>query len=294
MREKILKVLLKDPPKGDLEEFCPEDRLKISCVVVFWKRIELIETLLSCLIEQNMEKKEFEVILVEDRGGSEEGRNLSSRYPQLLINYYAPSEGWSRMGYMRNYGLSKASGEIVLFLDDDTVILDNTFLERLYSTFQKDSSLMAILPRGMASFCLTNPRYSYHDPFFFTNRCLAYRRQCLIELKGFDSSFIGQEDVEFAIRFLVKKYKYIKEPSLVYLHPPFIMNNLTKAAAVGYSFANSKYNFLTKLLLAINGSRWLPKILWPTKKNLYQSKFALGFLIGYLQGILKKTPVSYN
>lgn len=293
MREKILKILLKNPPKGDLWEWEKEDCYKISCVFVFWKRISLIKSILNCLLWQKFNKKNFEVILIEDKGGTELGRNLKDEFYSLNISYFAPSTNHGKMGYMRNYGISKARGEIVLFLDDDTVILEPQFLSNLYNYFKIDASLMAVIPKGNASFCLIKPKYSYHDPYFFTNRCMAYRRKCLIELKGFDNNFIGQEDVEFAIRFLAKGYKYIKTDAIQYYHPPFIVKDLKKPQAVGYSFAQSKYPFYLKILLVINGARWLCRIIYPTFKNINMAKFSVGFIFGFLKGLCKKEKVSY-
>ena len=294
LRKRIIKSLLKEIPEGDLEECCSQDKYKISCVFVFSKRINMISQALLCLERQDLSKDDFEVILVEDRGGSAEGRSIPNEFQKLNISYYTPEVGWGMMGYMRNYGLSKAQGQVILFLDDDTVIWDRTFLKKLYKFFEEDPGLMAVIPRGNPLFCLIRGHYSYHDPFFFTNRCMAYRRSCLIELKGFDSSFIGQEDVELAIRFIVRGYRFVDTERLQYYHPPLIVNSAGKAIAVGYSFARSRYGMGLRFLLAINGARWLPRAIFPTRKNIYMSRFAWGFLVGFFKGLLGMQPPSYT
>jgi len=192
------------------------------------------------------------------------------------------------MGFMRNYGLSKAKGEFVLFLDDDTVLMESDFLKNLATIFAADPGLDAVMPEGFASQALIKGRYEFHDPFFFTNRCMAYRKQCLIDLKGFDSNFIGQEDVEFAIRFMAKNYKYMQTHDLHYYHPPLIYDNTAKGYAVGASFANSKYNPVMKFFLLINGTRWLPLYFMPGLKNRFMARFAAGFLKGFMHTILNK------
>ena len=293
LRRKIIKLFLKKIPEGDLKEYIAHNRYKISCIFTFFKRIHLMRQALLCLESQKFEKGDFEVILVEDRGGSSEGRSLIHEFPSLNISYYSPNKGWGRMGYMRNYGLSKAQGEVILFLDDDTVIWDRLFLKKIYNFFKKDSDLMAVIPKGNALFCLIRKHYSYHDPFFFTNRCMAYRRSCLIEMKGFDSNFIGQEDVEFAIRFIAKGCKFIKSNEIQYYHPPFIVEGFNKAMAVGYSFSKSKYKKWIKLILGINGTRWLLRIIGPTQKNIYMAKFSWGFMIGFIKGLYKEEKVTY-
>jgi len=249
--------------------------------------------ILDCLAAQEVDKDSIEVILVEDKGGTPEGKKLASDFARWLnISYFTPESNWGRMGYMRNYGLSKSRGNIVLFLDDDTIILDNRFVAKLEKLFE-DETLMAVIPKGNPSFCMIEGRYSYHDPYFFTNRCMAYRKKCLIDLSGFDSSFIGQEDVEFAMRFLAKAYRHIKTETIQYYHPPLVVNNLKKPQAVGYSFARSGYRSLLKFLLLVNGSRWLYRILYPTPKNRNMAKFSFGFLLGFFKAFITKEEMQY-
>jgi GT2 family glycosyltransferase len=237
----------------------------------------------------------MEVILVEDKGGSEEGRKLGDCFPGLNISYYAPVDGWGHMGYMRNVGLSKAMGEYVLFLDDDTVILDQGFVGKLIDIFSKKPDLQAVIPHGFASYALIDGRYDYHDPFFFTNRCMAYRRSCLIRLNGFDAQFIGQEDVEFAIRFIANGLKSYKSNELTYYHPPMVYIDTSKGKAVGASFARSSYPWYIKTLLFINGSRWLPLALFQGGQRRHKAMFAKGFVQGFLSILFRKNKsVSYR
>ena len=293
MRKRIVKRIIRKANSGGLWEWQEKDKYDISCVFVFYQRHKLIKNILYCLSTQDFPKDRMEIILVEDRGGSDNTRDLLQGFNTLHISYYAPSNNWRKMGYMRNYGLSKASGEIVLFLDDDTVILDQYFLKKLQTLFDSDPDLMAVLPKGNPAYCLIKNHYHYHHPYFFTNRCVAYRRECLVELRGFDNTFIGQEDVELAIRFLAKGYKYLNTSELQYYHPPLIVKGLGKAKAVGYSFGCSSYPFLLKCLLALNGSRWLYRFIFPSTKNIYMSKFAIGFLLGFFQAFLSKEPPNY-
>ena len=296
MREKIIQLLLKNPPKGDLEYFEEENKYKISCIFVFYKRMDLMANILHCLNSQDFDKKKTEIILVEDRGGSEEGRNLTRKFSKENIYYYpAPEKGWGKIGYLRNYGLSKAQGEYILFLDDDTVITDNLFLEKICLRLDNEKQLDAVIPHGNAAFSIIDGKYAFHDPFFSTNRCMAYRRSCLIETGGYDSSFIGQEDVEFAIRFIACGFQSVKDETLKYYHPPLIYTDLNKGRAVGASFAVSKYNNMIKFLLLINGVRWLPLIIFPGLKNRYMGMFAAGFGIGFIQSFFfRNKNINYS
>jgi len=89
------------------------------------------------------------------------------------------------------------------------------------------------------------------------------------------------------MRFTIAGKIFINSDSLEYYHPPFIFNNMNKAAAVGLSYAKIKdrYPFLIWILLILNGLRYLPLLLIPFSKR---SRMEIVFSIGFLYGIYCK------
>lgn len=298
-RSYILRTLYKLFPfdlTGD-QELDPEVKgPAVSCVINFYGRVELMRNILTCLSDQNLRADNFEVVIVEDRGGTKEGKELVSEYREKLnIKYFVLEENFGVMGYARNFALSKTSGEYILFLDDDTIILDKDFLQLLVKEFEQTGA-DAVMPYGSASFCLIKDSYSYHDPYFPTNRCMTYTRETLSELKGFVSQIIGQEDVEFTVRLTASGKKMYRSNLLSYMHPPLIYNNTNKAAAVGYSFTRlrKRYPFVIWLLLLVNGFRYIPLYLIPgSTKYRMQARFSLGFAKGVWYSITGR-QIGYN
>ena len=284
------------PIYGDAE-IGSEVKYDISCIINFYSGTELLRKILYCLKEQDLDRRRFEVLLVEDRGGTPEGEKVASEFSNYLnLKYLTLKDNFGIMGYSRNLGICKSEGKYILFLDDDTVILQSNFLTCLFETFERETS-DGIMPRGYASFCLTKNKYQFHDPFYPTNRCMAYSRKVLAELKGFKSSIIGQEDVEFTVRLKIRKKILAKNPSLVYFHPPLIQQNYNKSAAVGLSYYNLKkeYPFIIWILLLINGCRYLPLVLLQfNEKYRNQFRFSAGFFIGILYGIKGRKRVDYR
>ena len=295
IREAILKTAYKISGfslTGNLASKNVTNRYQISCIINFYGRTDLLRGILTSLAEQNMDKDKFEVLLIEDRGGTEAGEKIADEYsPHLTIKYKPLTENFGTMGYARNYGISESKGEYVLFLDDDTVILEHDFLDLLIEEFNS-SNADGIMPHGSASYCLVDGKYSFHDPYFPTNRCMAYKREVLIELGGFVSEIIGQEDVEFVVRFTAAEKRLHRSNVLNYMHPPLILPNANKAAAVGLSFSklNSRYPLIVWIMLLLNGLRYLPLALFPVStKYKMQSRFSIGFLIGMWYAATGKT-----
>lgn len=292
-RLKILTLLNKISPlnlKGDAK-IGNKTEYDLSCIINFYGRTELLKNILSCLAEQDIDKDRFEVVLVEDKGGTEDGASIADLYSKHLnIKYLTLTQNYGIMGYSRNLGTEHSTGKHILYLDDDTIILQRSFLSQLLNKFS-ELNPDGIMSLGQASFCELDQQYQYHDPFFPTNRCMAYTRKVLNELEGFKSSIIGQEDVEFNIRLNLAEKYIIKVNELQYFHPPLIQHNFRKSASVGLSYYNLKksYPFFIWILLLINGCRYLPYGLISFKSRfLYQFKFSAGFLLGIIYGIQGK------
>ena len=300
MRERLLKFLYKCAPfdlKGNAVVPPASEGISISCLINFFGRFDLLSGILHSLAQQNFPREEFEVILVEDKGGTDEGRKIAGDFADRLQIRYVPLDNhFGKMGYSRNFALSHSRGEYLLFLDDDTVILQQDFLSVLKEIFSKKPGADAIVPHGMASFTLIKGKYGYHDPYFMTSRCMAYRRTVLAELGGFVSSFIGQEDVELVVRFLMAGKIAYDEQGLEYYHPPLLVGNFRKPMAVGQSFfaVRKRYPLIIWLTLLLNCSRHAPLYLVPWGRFREMGRFGLGFLLGVISGICGKKGLQYG
>lgn len=260
--------------------------IKISCVINFYGRLDLLGSILHSLAAQDYPRQNFQVILVEDRGGTEAGAAFCQSFSDRLNVIYRPlDKHYGHMGYSRNFGLAHACGDYVLFLDDDTVILQDDFLSTLVKAFTDYPSADAMMPLGRANFCEWPGGYAFHDPHFPTSRCTAYRRMVLMELGGFMNSFVGQEDVEFVLRFTLKNNRALALHDLTYFHPPLLVPNFAKPAAVGVSFARlrGRYSTLMLWLAALNCSRHAPLLFSWKRHHREMGRFGVGFLLGFLK-----------
>lgn len=300
MRQHALRWLYKRFPfdlRGDCIVPPAQDGIRISCVINFYGRLDLLDGILHSLVQQGFARNSFEVVLVEDRSGTAPGRQMAEKFSERLQIIYLPLDrSFGKMGYSRNFGLKHSRGDIVLFLDDDTVIMQESFLEILESLFEKDPDAEAVVPHGQASYALIDGRYDFHDPYFMTSRCTAYRRDVLSDLGGFISDFVGQEDVEFVIRFLLAGKRSLNAPEMGYFHPPLLVPNFRKPKAVGYSFSllRSRYSFAMWLLVIINCSRHAPLYLLPVRRFREMGRFGIGFMAGVFASLFNKEGFRYS
>lgn len=300
MREIILKKFYNWFPfdlRGDCTVPDASGGIVLSCVINFYGRINLLEGILYSLMSQNFPRDRFEVVLVEDQGGTEAGYRAAERFSKdLPIRYLPLDTNYGRMGYSRNFGLYHSRGEYILFLDDDTVLQQCDFLSMLVARFKSNPDTDALIPHGSASYSVVDGRYDFHDPYFMTSRCTAYRRTVLAELYGFVSDFIGQEDVEFVVRFTIAGKKCLHVSGLNYFHPPLLVGNFRKPMAVGMSFfrLNKRYSAMLWILVLLNCMRHAPLYLLPGRLNREMGRFGIGFCLGVITGLFGGREVKYG
>ena len=116
---------------------------KISAIICTYNRRDLIASALKSLCDQTLEKKYFEVIVVDDGSVDLTRKTVESYSSRLPIRYsYQENAG---LASARNHGLYLACGEIIVFLDDDDFV-DSDFLQQHVSSHQQHpENNMAIL-----------------------------------------------------------------------------------------------------------------------------------------------------
>ena len=112
---------------------------KISVIIPVYNTEKYVEKCLESLAKQEM--KDFEVIIVND-GSTDNSENVIKNYMQsskLNIKYLEKENGG--LSSARNYGVEKASGKYISFLDSDDYLDKNLFSE-LEKYIDKDIDLI--------------------------------------------------------------------------------------------------------------------------------------------------------
>ncbi len=292
MKNKVLQYMFKMFPfdvKGDVDIEDKDDRI-ISCIIPTHNRVFELDRILICLSLQNMDKDSFEVIVIED-GHSIETEKIVNKYNNSLnLQLKTNKERLFSVGALRNQGLELSNGSYILFLDDDTVILQSHFLRTLGKRFQRMPDIDCILIPGEAERCLLKYGDSYLDGYSFASRCVAYKRQTFIELGGFFNEMTSYEDIELSIRFSVTGGTIYREKELLYYHPPFYFTSWKKPISSGISFfrMRRRYSLPVWLLCYVNALRFLPFMLLPSLRLRQWGKISCGFLIAPLLSICSK------
>ncbi len=251
----------------------------ISCLIPTARNTAFLDSILSDLTKQNLNKDSFEVIILNSSTNQLE--NALKRHEKLLnLKLLNNPELNGLMGNIRNELLMQSQGEFILFLDDDTRILQKNFLEEALKLFNENTEV--IQPFAIAISPTYKPHYTYIDPHSFATRCCLYRRSILEKLGGFHQGVTNYDDIDLGIRLYLVGAKIIQSTGIHYHHPAIYFESMLKPITMGQSIFKLKkfYPIAFWILMYLNALRFLPLILIPTPRNRQLFKISLGVLIG--------------
>lgn len=214
----------------------------MSVVVPTYNRATRLAALLRCLEEQPAPSS-FEVLVCDD-GSSDDTRKVAEMFGRRLrLRYlHQPDEGF-RAGAARNMGLDAATGDLVLFLDDDQLVAPD-FLDA-HRRAHRDAGVPALVigprhradvfdrPPASAERVRAYPQDSRAGEIGADGEGLAasahpwaHAFSCNLSLPRaaaaarFDEAFSGWglEDVEFAYRVIRDGLRPVSAPGAPTLH----------------------------------------------------------------------------
>lgn len=202
--------------------------MRISIVIPTYNRKEILRECLHALFEQDFNKSDFEIIVVDD-GSSDGTLNFLKRIQKASpVKFLFFSQKNSGQGVARNTAIKEASGQIILLLGDDIIATPQLLMEhnRMHNMHPEKNAavlgfitwhpklnvtpLMKFMERGGAifgrwggnqfAFDLLENSETADWRFFYTSN-ISLKRSVLLENK-FDPWFAGYgwEDIELGYR----------------------------------------------------------------------------------------------
>lgn len=178
---------------------------KISIIVPAYNEEKYIKKCLDALLNQNIKKNLYEVIVV-DNASSDKTAETVRKYPVKLI--YEKRKG---VAYARSAGTKVAQGEIIAFTDADCTP-DTDWISKFLKKFRQDPKIDAI--GGVFAFydgnkflktlALKTQRFTWH----LSGGNMAIRKKSLAKIGGFEAGVNAGEDVLITLK-LQKQGQYL-------------------------------------------------------------------------------------
>lgn len=246
-----------------------------SIVVTVKNEAKSIAELLDSLLVQ---EKPFEIIVVDansNDGTQEIVEGYAKKYKQIKLFIHEGSRGEGR-----NFGVSKAKGDIIAFTDGGCRA-DKNWLKELKKKMEEGFDVVAgkTIDVGPFKDIIERVKIEYKGYDITYPSCnLAYKKDLFEKIGGFDPSFITAEDIDLNLRAVDAGAKIgYSENAIIYRETAKNMLSLIKQAFW--------YGYGRKQLAIKHGRLWQsysPKQMFSTHLSL-RGVIRLFFgLLGYL------------
>jgi glycosyltransferase involved in cell wall biosynthesis len=181
-----------------------------------------------CLAALANNRDQFGEFLVVDDGSTDESAKYAAEFGACVLRVGSrrgPANG-------RNIGASAATGDVVVFLDADVCVQDDT-IPKIRQRFENDPDLGAVFgsydsePDALEfTSQFRNLLHCYihqtskHRASTFWAGCGAIRREIFLEYHGFDISYSVPciEDIELGMRLVKKNVNIALDPTILVKH----------------------------------------------------------------------------
>jgi glycosyltransferase involved in cell wall biosynthesis len=242
----------------------------ISIIIPTYNRLDRLIKVLDGLEKQSFPQESFEVIVVSD--GSSDGTVEYLSSLKTALNLQVAHQENQGVASARNRGIQEASGELVLFIDDDVVPTSWLITEHVRCHQQQGPDSIVIGPMLTPDDIVLSPWVHWEQEalakqyramqagvweptarqFYTGNTSLA--RHHLLESGGFDPSFRRAEDVELAYRLAERGLKFVFNPNAVGYH--YAERSFASWAKTPYTYGRNDVIFSVQ-----KGQTWLlPRI----------------------------------
>ncbi len=209
--------------------------MNLSVIIPTFNRCRSLERSLDALSEQTLSKDRYDIIIVSDGSNDETDAMVSTRMSHSDIIYLKQKN--SGPSVARNYGVTHAPNELLVFVDDD-IEPCHSFLQSHLAYHERDNRLVLIGPQSppeMEKFSVwidwehqmlerqyanfragvwgVGPNNLYSGNF-------SVRKNYMLDSGGFDPKFKRQEDVELGFRFEKLGLRFAFCPEAIGYHRP--------------------------------------------------------------------------
>lgn len=202
--------------------------VRLSVLVPTCNRLELLRRKLESLAAQTLSKDAFEVVVCDDSSTDGTRDWLAELHPPFALHVLTPTEklGAARA---RNLCAKRATGEVLLFSDDDCLLAPHALAEHLKAHRRFPESVVIGRLTLPGSLRQKNRREPFERAFSFGNRALwinatgantSVPAWAFRQVGGYDSSFSGYggEDPHLALKLRALGLRFRRERRALAYH----------------------------------------------------------------------------
>ncbi len=176
----------------------------VSIIITAYNYERYIERAIRSCLDQSLSKNQYEVIVVNDCSTDNTHIILENYQEEIRVFNLEKNVGLSAA---RNFGVKKALGQFIIFLDADDYIQRDLLL--VQKTFLAENNMLDAVS---VDYYLVDERGNHIEHINSEKKPIAcgimFRKDLLIDIGLYDESFRAREEEDLRIRFLKKHSIY--------------------------------------------------------------------------------------
>jgi GT2 family glycosyltransferase len=203
--------------------YSPQNSPRVSVVILYYKRREIIERTLRAALSQDYTNRE---IIVVDNHSEDDLRAVIEGLGSE-VNLLQLSENLGACGG-RNAGIRAANGDVIIFIDDDVCFASTSEVSKVVQTFEQRPDIHGLAfqiwdPRTdtlrIREWCHTRHHAAYSNQEFETNwfgEGMAAFRRNVFDRCGlyYEPLFYGAEGHDMVVRILDQGFRILYTPHI--------------------------------------------------------------------------------
>jgi len=267
---------------------------QISVIIITYKRELELKKVIKNILSQD--KKEIEIIVVDN-----DPHTKLKKSKLKGVKYYHPKNNLGVAGG-RNFGATKANGDILVFIDDDAFFEKRDNFDKIVKIFKNPKiGCVAFKVKNFYKKNILKHEFPHKDLTKINEEFLvgyfigcghAIKRKLFLQT-SYDKNLLkyGFEELDLSYKLINKNY-YIKySPEITIIHKPSKRGRLPSKENF-YSYVKNKAYVTTKYLplkyLLVNLSLWF---LYLAKISICKRRFLIfisGFSSGLKEGLINR------
>lgn len=170
----------------------------VSLIITSYNYARYLERAIRSAMSQSMENNQYEIIVVDDCSTDESGRVLENYAEEVRVFRLEKNVG---LAGARNFGIKKAKGQYIVFLDaDDYIQADLLKVQSIFLTENKNLDAVAV------DYYLVNEKGDHLEWVESEKKPIAcgimFRKDLLFDIGLYDEKFRAREEEDLRFRFL--------------------------------------------------------------------------------------------
>lgn len=202
--------------------------IQLSVIVPVFRTEQYLEKCVSCLLQQDLEPRDYEIILVDD-GSDDNSPAICDRYAALYTQVHVIHQSNKGLSGARNTGIRAAKGKYICFVDSDDYVEPNCFASLINIAENNTLDLLryglqVVRDNRTISIHTNNDKQIYTGEQFLQNHmsercsCGIYliRKELIIETETYFTEGITYEDIDWTPRIILQAKRIQQVSTIVY------------------------------------------------------------------------------